>query len=107
MQYNTEMLCECYKETENYCCKTTFCKTKLKFYKRRTTTIFGISGKMKDYLQISHVIRSCYRYTSLAESLERGGCIQQLIPVKNDANFCIFCCSCLKSIACVFGHENG
>ena len=50
MQYNTEMLCECYKETENYCCKTVFCKTRLKFYKRRTTTIFGISGKMKDYL---------------------------------------------------------
>ena len=48
MQYHTEMLCECYKKTENYCCKTVFCKTKL--YKRRRTTIFGIYGKMKDYL---------------------------------------------------------
>ena len=50
MRYHTEMFCECYKETENYWCKTVFCKTKLKFYKSRTTTIFGISGKMKDYL---------------------------------------------------------
>ena len=76
MQYHTEMLCESViKKQKITAAKQYFSNTKLKFYKRRTTTIFGISGKMKDYLQISHVIRSCYRYTILAESLERGGCI--------------------------------
>ena len=58
----------------------------------------SLSGKMKDFLEISHVILSCY--TVPVYQLWGGGCGRlEIIPVKNDANFQFLC---VKSITCLF-----
>ena len=58
MQYHTEMLCESViKKQKITAAKQYFSNTKLKFYKRRTTTIFGISGTMKGYREIPKILK--------------------------------------------------